>query len=341
MDKIGGTVLVTGGSGYIAGYIIRALLDEGWTVNTTVRDLGREAQLRAQLGGSYATLRFFKADLLDDKGWRAAMDGCSHVCHVASPITVQAPRQEDDLILPAREGALRALRFARAAGVERFVQTSSVAAIVYGHGKGIRRFTEADWTDTDGPGVHAYAKSKTLAERAAREWIAREGRGMEFVSINPSVVLGPVWGEDYSTSIELVRQLLAGAVPGCADLGFGVVDVRDVAALHVRALTEPGIDGERFIASGPFLKMIDIARILRQQLGQKARRVPLRHVPDWMVHALALVNPMVRQVTGELGNVRDTDAGHALSRLGWATRPVEQTITDCAQSLIETRVVAA
>ncbi|PTR11696.1 NAD-dependent epimerase/dehydratase family protein [Novosphingobium sp. SG726] len=341
MDKIGGTVLVTGGSGYIAGYIIRALLDEGWTVNTTVRDLAREAQLRAQLGGSYATLRFFKADLMDDKGWRAAMDGCSHVCHVASPITVQAPRQEDELILPAREGALRALRFARAAGVERFVQTSSVAAIVYGHGKGIRRFTEADWTDTDGPGVHAYAKSKTLAERAAREWIAREGRGMEFVSINPSVVLGPVWGEDYSTSIELVRQLLAGAVPGCADLGFGVVDVRDVAALHVRALTEPGIDGERFIASGPFLKMIDIARILRQQLGQQARRVPLRHVPDWMVHALALVNPMVRQVTGELGNVRDTDAGHALSRLGWATRPVEQTITDCAQSLIETRVVAA
>nr|WP_062783045.1 NAD-dependent epimerase/dehydratase family protein [Novosphingobium capsulatum] len=338
---MGGTVLVTGGSGYIAGYIIRALLDEGWTVNTTVRDLAREAQLRAQLGGSYATLRFFKADLMDDKGWRAAMDGCSHVCHVASPITVQAPRQEDELILPAREGALRALRFARAAGVERFVQTSSVAAIVYGHGKGIRRFTEADRTDTDGPGVHAYAKSKTLAERAAREWIAREGRGMEFVSINPSVVLGPVWGEDYSTSIELVRQLLAGAVPGCADLGFGVVDVRDVAALHVRALTEPGIDGERFIASGPFLKMIDIARILRQQLGQKARRVPLRHVPDWMVHALALVNPMVRQVTGELGNVRDTDAGHALSRLGWATRPVEQTITDCAQSLIETRVVAA
>nr|WP_028657874.1 NAD-dependent epimerase/dehydratase family protein [Novosphingobium sp. B-7] len=338
---MGGTVLVTGGSGYIAGYIIRALLDEGWTVNTTVRDLAREAQLRAQLGGSYATLRFFKADLMDDKGWRAAMDGCSHVCHVASPITVQAPRQEDDLILPAREGALRALRFARAAGVERFVQTSSVAAIVYGHGKGIRRFTEADWTDTDGPGVHAYAKSKTLAERAAREWIAREGRGMEFVSINPSVVLGPVWGEDYSTSIELVRQLLAGAVPGCADLGFGVVDVRDVAALHVRALTEPGIDGERFIASGPFLKMIDIARILRQQLGQQARRVPLRHVPDWMVHALALVNPMVRQVTGELGNVRDTDAGHALSRLGWATRPVEQTIADCAQSLIETRVVAA
>ncbi|KPF55873.1 epimerase [Novosphingobium sp. AAP1] len=338
---MGGTVLVTGGSGYIAGYIIRALLDEGWTVNTTVRDLAREAQLRAQLGGSYATLRFFKADLMDDKGWRAAMDGCSHVCHVASPITVQAPRQEDELILPAREGALRALRFARAAGVERFVQTSSVAAIVYGHGKGIRRFTEADWTDTDGPGVHAYAKSKTLAERAAREWIAREGRGMEFVSINPSVVLGPVWGEDYSTSIELVRQLLAGAVPGCADLGFGVVDVRDVAALHVRALTEPGIDGERFIASGPFLKMIDIARILRQQLGQQARRVPLRHVPDWMVHALALVNPMVRQVTGELGNVRDTDAGHALSRLGWATRPVEQTIADCAQSLIETRVVAA
>jgi dihydroflavonol-4-reductase len=341
MEEVGGTVLVTGGSGYIAGFIIRALLAEGWTVNTTVRDLGREAQLRAQLGGDYASLRFFQVDLLKDAGWRAAMHGCSHVCHVASPLTVHAPRHEDELVVPAREGVLRALRFAKAAGVRRFVQTSSVAAIAYGHGKGIRRFTETDWTDTEGPGVHAYAKSKTLAERAARDWMAEHGAGMEFVSVNPAVVLGPVWSKDYSASIEVVRQLLAGSVPGCPDLGFGVVDVRDVAALHVRALTEPGIDGERFIASGPFLKMIDVARILRQELGTQARRVPLRHVPDWMVHALALVNPMVRQVTGELGNVRDADAGHALARLGWATRPVEQTIADCGNSLIEARVVAA
>lgn len=341
MDEVGGTVLVTGGSGYIAGYIIRALLDEGWTVNTTVRDLAREAQLRTQLGGSYASLRFFQVDLLKDAGWRAAMDGCTHVCHVASPLSVNMPRHEDELVVPAREGVLRALRFAKAAGVTRFVQTSSVAAIVYGHGKGIRRFTEADWTDINGPGVQAYAKSKTVAERAAREWMAQHGQGMEFVSVNPSVVLGPVWGRDYSASIELVRQLLAGSVPGCPDLGFGVVDVRDVAALHLRALTEPGIDGERFIASGPFLKMIDVARILRQELGNQARRVPMRHVPDWMVHAMGLISPMVRQVTGELGNVRDTDAGHARTRLGWATRPVEQTIAECANSLIETRVVAA
>ncbi len=334
-----GTVLVTGGSGYIAGFLIKQLLDQGWRVHTTVRNPAREAALRPLLGGDADALRFFTADLMHDDGWATAMAGCSHVAHVASPFSTNAPRHEDDLIIPAREGVLRALRFAGAAGVTRFVQTSSVAAIAYGHGRGVHRFTEADWTDVNGPDVYAYVKSKTLAERAARDWIAGQGGAMEFVSVNPAAVLGPVWSDDFSASIEVVRQLLGGLLPGCPDLGFGIVDVRDVADLHVRALTAPGIAGERFIAAGPFMKLIDVARVLKAQMPADARKVPTRTLPDWLVRVSALFNPMIRQITGELGNVRDADAGHALAMLGWQTRPVEQSIVDCARSLIERGVV--
>lgn len=333
------TVLVSGGSGYIAGFLIQQLIAEGWTVHTTVRSLTREAALRPLLGGTQETLRFFAADLMADAGWSEAMAGCSHVAHVASPFSSQAPRHEDELIVPAREGALRALRFAKAAGVQRFVQTSSVAAIAYGHGGGRHHFIEADWTNIESPDVYAYVKSKTIAERAARDWMAANGSGMEFLSINPSAVLGPVWTNDFSASIELVKQLLSGALPGCPDIGFGIVDVRDVADLHVRALTEPGLDGERFIAAGPFLKMIEVARILKAGLPLQGRRVPVRVLPNWLVRLSAVFNPVVRQVTGELGNVRDASAEHALQRLGWKTRPVEQSILDCAKSLIERGVV--
>lgn len=339
MQSAGKTVLVTGGSGYIAGFLIRQLLAEGWRVHTTVRTPAREAGLRPLLGGDADTLRFFIADLTADAGWAEAMAGCSHVAHVASPFSTSAPKHEDDLIVPAREGVLRALRFARAAGVTRFVQTSSVAAIAYGHGKGVHHFTEADWTDVNGGDVYAYVKSKTIAERAARDWVLAEGGALEFVSINPAAVLGPVWSSDFSASIEVVRQLLGGLLPGCPDLGFGIVDVRDVADLHVRALNAPGIAGERFIASGPFLKLIDVARILKAQLPAEARRVPTRGLPDWLVRFSALFNPMIRQIVGELGNVRDVDAGHALKVLGWKTRPVEQSIVDCARSLIDLGVV--
>ena len=334
-----GTVLVTGGSGYIAGFLIKQLLEQGWRVHTTVRNPAREAALRPLLGGDADALRFFTADLMRDDGWAEAMAGCSHVAHVASPFSTHAPRHEDDLIVPAREGVLRALRFAGAAGVTRFVQTSSVAAIAYGHGRGVHRFTEADWTDVNGPDVYAYVKSKTLAERAARDWIAGQGGAMEFVSVNPAAVLGPVWSDDFSASIEVVRQLLGGLLPGCPDLGFGIVDVRDVADLHVRALTAHGIAGERFIAAGPFMKLIDVARVLKAQMPADARKVPTRTLPDWLVRVSALFNPMIRQITGELGNVRDAAAGHALAMLGWQTRPVEQSIVDCARSLIERGVV--
>jgi dihydroflavonol-4-reductase len=333
------TVFVSGGSGYIAGYIIRQLVNEGWAVHTSIRNLRTEAKVRTLLNVDNDKLAFFAADLLNDDGWDEAISGCSHVVHVASPLPTNAVKHEDELIIPAREGALRVLRAARAAGVKRLVMTSSMAAIAYGHGRGEYTFTEADWTDVNHPDAYPYVKSKTLAERAARDWVAAEGGKMEFCTINPAAVLGPVWGNDFSASIEAVKKLLDGSMPGCPDFGFGIVDVRDVADLHIRALTAPNMAGERFLASGPFLKMIEIARILKDGMGVDGRKVPTRKLPDFLVKLSALFDPVVKQVVGELGKVRHVDASHALAVLGWQTRPPEQSILDTARSLIDTGVV--
>jgi len=333
------TVLVSGGSGYIAGFLIRQLVAEGWRVHTTVRNLAREAEVRKLLAVDDSRLRFFAADLNADAGWAEAMAGCTHVAHVASPLPFGVPKHPDELIVPARDGALRALRAAKAAGVRRFVMTSSVAAISYGRGRGIHHFTEADWTLLDKPGLTPYIQSKTIAERAARDWVAKEGGRLEFCSINPSVVLGPVWGADYSTSVMVVKRLLDGRVGACPDIGFGVVDVRDVADLHVRALKAPGMAGERFIASGRFMKLREVADVLRAELGPQAHKVTTRNMPDWMVRVAALFNPLARAVVGELGSVRHQDASHAKAVLGWATRPVEQSIGDAARSLIQLGIV--
>lgn len=334
-----GRVLVTGGSGYIGSFIIRQLVEQGWTVNTTVRSLKREAEVSASLAVSADKLKFFAADLLNDKGWADAVAGCSHVVHVASPLPSGAVRHEDDLIVPAREGALRALRFAKAAGVQRVVMTSSVAAIAYGHGKKIGTYSERDWTDVNGPQVHAYAKSKTLAERAARDWIAGEGAGMEYVSVNPAAVLGPVLSADFSSSVQIITRLLSGSLPGLPNFGFGVVDVRDVADLHVRALTAPGIDGERFIASGPFMMMKEVAAVLRDRMGSEAQKVPTRGLPDFVLQLTSLLDPTIRMVTGELGKQRITPSDHAGAVLGWVPRPAADTIVDTARSLIDKGVI--
>ena len=322
-----GTVLVSGGSGYIAGYLIRQLVTEGWRVRTTVRSLAREAEVRRVLAVDDTKLSFFAADLESDAGWTEAMAGCSHVAHVASPFPAAAPKDDDELIVPARDGALRALRAAKAAGVRRFVMTSSTAAIGYGH-EGIERpFTEADWTNVDGPDLSAYVKSKSIAERAARDWVAGEGGGIEFCTVNPSLVLGPVLSADMSTSVEAVKKLLDGSVPGLPNLSFPAVDVRDIADLHVRALTAPDMANERFIGSGPTVTMADMAAILRARLGNEARRVPTLRLPDFLVRIAAMFDPVMRQVTGELSKPKTMDAHtpsissagkHVLSRKAWS-----------------------
>ncbi len=343
------TILVTGGSGYIAGFLIRQLVAEGWMVHTTVRSLAKEAATRELLAVEHSRVKFFAADLMADAGWAAACRGCSHVAHVASPLPFGVPKHADELVVPAREGALRALRAAKTAGVKRFVMTSSVAAIAYGRGRGVHHFTEADWTDPTLPGITPYIQSKTIAERAAREWVAqnngvsqnngRAGVDFEFCTINPSVVLGPVWSRDYSASVMVVKKLLDGSMGACPDIGFGVVDVRDVADLHVRALNAPGMAGERFIASGPFMKLRAIADVLRAELGQEAHKVTQRSVPDWLVRIAARFNPLARAVVGELGSVRNQDASHAKQVLGWVPRPAAQSIVDSARCLIDLGIV--
>lgn len=334
-----GTALVSGGSGYIAGFLIRQLIENGWTVHTTVRSLKREPEVRGWLGVDNDKLHFFAADLENDAGWAEAMAGCSHVAHVASPFPLSVPKDPDELITPAREGALRALRFAKAAGVKRFVLTSSMAAIAYGHGKDSGIYDESDWTNLDNPEVMPYPRSKTVAERAARDWVAAEGGDMEFASVNPAAVFGPLLSDDLSTSIELVKQLLEGKVPMCPDIGFGIIDVRDVADLHYRALTASGIQSERYVCSGPFLKMIDVANLLRANLGEQAKKVPARKMPDWLLKLFALVRPELKQLVAELGNVRGGDSDHAMKTLGWTMRSPEEAILATAHSLIERGIV--
>lgn len=334
-----GTVLVSGGSGYIAGFLIRQLVAEGWIVHTTIRNLEGEGRVRARLAVDNDRLHFFAADLMRDAGWAEAMAGCSHVAHVASPFPANHVKDADELIVPARDGALRALRFARDAGVKRFVLTSSVAAIAYGHTHDKRIFTEADWTNTDSPDTSPYAKSKTIAERAARDWIAAEGGTMEFASVNPSLVVGPVMDGDFSTSVEVISKMLTGAMPGCPDLAFAVVDVRDLVDLHVRVLNAPGMADERFIASGRTFKLIDIAKLFKARLGARARKVPARRLPDFLVRIVALFDPMVRSVVSELGHNRQMIPGHAKAMLDWQTRDEEESLVDCANSLIDHGIV--
>jgi dihydroflavonol-4-reductase len=335
-----GVVLVSGASGYIAGFAIKQLAAEGWTVRGTIRSLARADEVRRTL--ATPNLQLFAADLNADAGWGEAASGADLMLHIASPIPAAEPKDPDELIVPARDGALRALKAARDAGIKRVVMTSSTAAICYGDARGNDKvFSEADWSNTDSPDSYAYIKSKTIAERAARDFIAREGGALEFATINPSAVLGPVLGKDFSTSLEVVKKLLGGELPGLPRLGFPIVDVRDLADLHIRVLTAPNMHGERFLGSGEFLWMTEIAEILKYRLGARARKVPTRGLPDFLLKLSALFDPTVRMVVPELGRRRQCDASHAETVLGWKTRAAAESIIDCAESLLAAGLVKA
>jgi nucleoside-diphosphate-sugar epimerase len=333
-------ILVTGGSGFIAGHTIVQLLNAGHRVRATVRDLKRESEVRAMVrqGGAQAgdRLSFFAADLRSDAGWAAAVADCDYVLHVASPFPAYVPEHEDELIVPAREGALRVLRAARDARVRRVVLTSSFAAIGYGHPPQSTPFNETNWSDPTGSDVTAYVKSKTLAERAAWDFIAREGRDLELSVINPVAVFGPVLGPDYSTSVLLIQRLMSGAVPGSPRLSFGVVDVRDVADLHIRAMTHSAAKGERFLAvAGDFMLIHDIAKVLKNRMGEAGKKVPTRQLPNWLVRLTALRDPLVKQILPELGKLKNGSNEKAKRLLGWTPRSSEEAIISTAESLLD------
>jgi dihydroflavonol-4-reductase len=332
------TVLVTGGSGFIGSHAILRLLGDGHEVRTTLRDLARKPEVLDMLrrGGAEPGERlvFFTADLEKDAGWAGAVAGCDYVLHIASPLPFLNPPDVDALVPAARGGALRVLRASRDAGVKRVVMTSSFAAIGYGHPPRAEPFDETDWTDVESPGVTAYVKSKTLAEQAAWEFIACDGGALELAVINPVGVFGPALGPDLATSLLGIKRLLDGGAPGLPSISFGVVDVRDVADLHVRAMTDPAAKGERFLAlSGEFTTLHDVALILRRRLGPAARRVPTGRLPDWVVRLGALFSAEARIALPELGEKRALGA-KAVRVLGWKPRSIEEAVVAAGESLI-------
>jgi nucleoside-diphosphate-sugar epimerase len=331
-------VLVTGASGFVGSHCILKLLAEGHEVRGTLRSLKREPELRKLLkthgADAGARLSFAAADLEQDAGWPEAVAGCEYVLHVASPFPVGAPKHEDELIVPARDGALRALRAARDAGVKRVVLTSSFAAIGYGHGERATPFDESCWTNLEAPDVSAYQKSKTLAERAAWDFVSSEGRGLELAVVNPVGIFGPVLSSDFAASIELLKKVMEGAMPALPQIYFGVVDVRDVADLHLLAMESPQAKGERFLASaGDCLSLRDVALVLKAHLGARGARVPTRELPHWMVRLAAKLKPELRDVVPGLGVVRHLDNEKARRLLGWAPRSSEEAIRATADSL--------
>jgi dihydroflavonol-4-reductase len=334
------TVLVTGGSGFIGAHTILQLLAAGHRIRTTVRKPERSQNVLAMLrqGGARSAddLTFFTADLESDSGWREAVEGCDYVLHVASPLPLHVPRDENDLIAPAREGTLRVLRAAREAGVKRVVLTSSFAAVGYGHRMRSKPFDESDWTNIDGADVQPYVKSKTLAERAAWDFIAREGGSLELSVINPVGVFGPVLGADYSSSIAIIKMLMDGAMPATPKIYFGLVDVRDVADLHLRAMTSPAANGERFLAvAGETMSLHQIAQVLRSRLGALAARVPRFEAPNWLVRLAAIGIPRLRDAVPQLGRIRRASNRKAVETLGWKPRPNDEIIMATADSLLK------
>jgi len=333
-------VLVTGGSGFIGAHCILQLLDAGYRVRTTVRSLDREPGVRAMLKDGGDRLTFAAADLTSDKGWPEAAAGCDYVLHVASPFPLKVPKDENELIVPAREGALRLLRAARDAKVKRVVLTSSFAAIGYGHPPINRPFTEEDWTDLTGHDVSPYPKSKTLAERAAWDFIAREGGALELAVVNPVAVFGPVLGPDFSTSITIVKRFMDGDVPGCPRLSFGIVDVRDVADLHLRAMTNPAAKGERFLAiAGDFMTMQQIALVLKARMGDAAKKVPTRVLPDFVLRLASIFDASLKQALPELGKFKNATNEKARRVLGWSPRSNEDSLVASAESLVRLRLL--
>lgn len=337
-------ILVTGGSGFVGGHVILQLLDAGHDVRTTVRSLSKEQAVRDTLAHAGAKtldrLTFVAADLNLDAGWAEAVAGCDYVQHVASPFPLAQPKDENDLIRPAVDGTLRVLRAARDAGVRRVVLTSSFAAIGYGHGDQAAAYTEMDWTNVDGPAVQPYMKSKTLAERAAWDFVEREGNGLELAVVNPVGIFGPVLNEDLSTSIEIIKRMLEGGLPGAPRLYFGVVDVRDVAGMQIKAMTAPEAKGERFLAvAGDPVSIYDMSVILRQGMGEKAAKAKLRQIPDWLMRIMALFNPLAREAGPRLGIRAAASNAKARELLGWQFRSNEDAIVASGESLIRLGIV--
>ena len=338
IDPASTKILVTGANGFIGLHTVLYFIKKGYSLCATVRTKEQGETVRQTLAKHTDThnLAFAQADLLKDEGWDQAVTGCDYVLHIASPFPTNAPKDENELILPAREGTLRVLRAAQKAGVKRVVVISSIAAIISGHERENRAFDESDWTDLRKT-AYAYAKSKTLAEQAAWEFIRspRNKNGMELVSVNPSNVFGPVLDNRHHTSTEWFSTLLRREIPGLTRTQTNLVDVRDVVEMIEKAMTTPGAVGKRFIANGVSIPLQEFALILDKNFSKRGYRVPTRVLPDWLVRFFAIFVPKTKPVVDALGWKHSLSTEQARSILGWQPRPYEGTIVAMAESMME------
>ena len=335
-------VLLTGISGFLGGHVALQLLAQGYTVRGSVRSLDKAEKVRKTLaahGADTSRLEFVALDLLSDKGWAEAMSGVRYLQHVASPFVLEMPKDKNDLIRPAVEGTRRAVTAALNAGVERIVVTSSIAAIAYGHDDYSRTFTTADWTNTDSPKVSAYPESKLRAEREAWRIAEQFNARNRLATINPGAILGPLLDDDVGTS-GLVQRLLNGSMPAAPKMSFSIIDVRDVAAAQVAAMTAPDAGGKRHILSDREMTLFELATALRTALPQASSRAPRFELPNWVVRLMGLFDPQIGSNTAELGHIRRVDGNSGRLLLARPTIPGPDAAVATAQSLIAQRLVA-
>lgn len=331
-------ILVTGASGFVAIHTIIQLLEQGYRVRGTVRSLSKEAEVREAVSKYVQAndrLEILSADLEQEAGWNEALKDVDYVLHIASPFPLFEPDNEDELILPAVQGTLRVLRAAHKAKVKRVVQVSSNAAISSGHNGENKTFTENDWTILEKVG--AYPKSKTLAERAAWDFIngAENINKMELVTINPPYILGPVPNKNFRTSVELIRTYMLGQVPGVGRIKMGLVDVRDVASAIILAMQTPEAAGHRFLCSGGVLWLKEIVEILHKGYAKRGYKIPTLQFPSSLIRFLALFDKKIAVVTDSLDWDYELSSEKTKRILKWKPRPTEEAILSMAESLIE------
>lgn len=332
-------VFVTGATGFIAKHIVARLLNAGHSVTGSVRALGRADEVRDAVRPALddetalGNLSFAALDLTRDEGWEAALAGHDALIHTASPFPLEQPKDEEKLIRPAVDGALRALRAARAAGIDNVVLTSSCVAIMHRDGpQEGEAYTEADWTDLDHPTSSAYVKSKTKAEQAAWDFVESEGRGMKLAAVNPGLVLGPPLDGQYGTSVEVVERILRARDPMQPRIGFPVVDVRDVAEMHLRAMERDGAKGKRFIAAERFMWFSDLAELLAQAYPD--RGIKTRTAPNFLIRGMALFDRSVRGILPSLGRRTDVSNAQARKVLGIDFIPAEEAALAAADFIV-------
>lgn len=337
-------VLVTGGTGFVGAHCVLQLLQKGYKVRTTLRSMSKKDNVLAMMkvGGvsTFENLEFIETDLAKDTNWDLAVKDCDYVLHVASPIYLRIPKDENEMIVPAVEGTIRVLRAARDAGVKRVVITSNFGAVGYSEKHPTRIITEESWTDPNEKGLGAYLKSKVFAERAAWNFMEKEGGAMELSVINPAGIFGPSLGPEISSGFQLLKMLLDGSMRWVPNIPMGIVDVRDVADLHIRAMTDPKASGERFLAvSGGVMTLQEIAVLLKESMGDAAKNVSIRKLPDWIVRLAAVFNPVAKNVAPQLGKNKNASYEKARTLLGWLPGNNEDAILASAESLIRFGII--